>query len=172
MCHIAETKGISLYVQCRHNSWMFSWDTVLPCSPGCPWTGLRWSYLLEEGGVRWGGCLYSSHWEAYQTLITSRFLFNLHSHPVSIYFHLILCVQRCLCSCGCAHMHVEACICVHVCGGQRLMILSFPQSLISVSLSGSSLVSLGCLSSTLGIWLSLPPRCWNYRCLPGSLCGS
>lgn len=76
----------------------------------------------------------------------------------------------------CAHACRYVCVCVHVCGSQRLMFLSFLQSLShflrqGLSLSYNSLISLGWLSNALGICLSLPPHWWNYRDMPDSLCG-
>lgn len=54
----------------------------------------------------------------------------------------------------CAHACRYVCVCVHVFGSQRLMFLSFPQSLShflrqGLSLSYNSLISLGCLSNDL-----------------------
>lgn len=85
----------------------------------------------------------------------------------------VMCMHVCLCVFTCVWQHVCLCVsrhlCVHTCGGLKLMLGDFfnhsPLYLLSQGLSlNMELTNLASLASQLVLEIPfLPPECWYYR---------
>lgn len=66
-----------------------------------------------------------------------------------------------------AHLQTHACMCVHTCGGQRLMLDVFlscsPPYFFEIVSYEAGVTQLGCVTSELGISARLPLKHWDYR---------